>query len=53
VDEGVAFPLQNRFLARLAPMRRDVVTRQKSPRRGLEDRRVYEPILKARRVFAT
>ena len=26
-DEGVAFPAQNRFLAKLAPMRRDVVTR--------------------------
>ncbi|WP_428150493.1 group I truncated hemoglobin [Brevundimonas sp.] len=26
-DEGVAFPAQNRFLAKLAPMRRDVITR--------------------------
>ena len=26
-DEGVAFPAQNRFLAKLAPMRRDVVVR--------------------------
>lgn len=26
-EEGVAFPAQNRFLAKLAPMRRDVVTR--------------------------
>ena len=26
-EEGVAFPDQNRFLAKLAPMRRDVVTR--------------------------
>lgn len=26
-QEGVAFPAQNRFLAKLAPMRRDVVTR--------------------------
>lgn len=26
-DEGVAFPAQNRFLAKLAPMRRDIVTR--------------------------
>jgi len=26
-DEGVGFPAQNRFLAKLAPMRRDVVTR--------------------------
>ena len=25
--EGVAFPAQNRFLAKLAPMRRDIVTR--------------------------
>lgn len=26
-EEGVAFAAQNRFLAKLAPMRRDVVTR--------------------------
>lgn len=26
-EEGIAFPAQNRFLAKLAPMRRDVVTR--------------------------